>query len=89
MAEGCPALALEQGEKTELPPALYLQGTEDIAHPRPQLDRFVAAHRQAGGVVDLELFEGEGQGFIIRKAGSPASNRAIEMIIEFVHKQIR
>ena len=31
-------------------------------------------------MVDLELFDGEGQGFIMGKAGSPASNRAIEMI---------
>src|SRR5438876_889439 len=89
MDEGCPARALEQGERAQLPPVLYLQGTEDLAHPRPQLDRFVAAYRKAGGVVDLELFDGEGQGFIMRKAGSPASNRAIDMIIEFVHKQIR
>jgi hypothetical protein len=35
------------------------------------------------------LFEGEGQGFIMRKAGSAASNRALEMIVEFAHKQIR
>src|SRR5262245_22904532 len=89
MAEGAPALALERGESAQLPPVLYLQGTEDVAHPRPHLDRFVAAYRKAGGTVDLDLFEGEGQGFIMRKAGSPASNRAIEMIIEFVHKQIR
>lgn len=89
MAEGAPALALEKGEKMQLPPVLYLQGTEDIAHPRPQLDRFVAAYRKAGGVVDLELFDGEGQGFIMRKVGSPASNRALEMIAEFTHKQIR
>jgi acetyl esterase len=89
MAEGGPALALERGETVQLPPVLYLQGTEDLAHPRPHLDRFVAAYRKAGGVVDLELFDGEGQGFIMRKAGSPASNRAIELIVEFVHKQIR
>jgi acetyl esterase/lipase len=89
MAEGAPAGALERGEKLELPPVLYLQGTEDLAHPRPHLDRFVAAYRKAGGAVDLELFEGEGQGFIMRKAGSPNSNRAIEMIVEFTHKQIR
>ena len=89
MAEGAPARALEQGEKVELPPVLYVQGTEDVAHPRPHLDRFVAAYRKAGGVVDLELFEGEGQGFIMRKAGSPASNRALDLIVEFVHKQIR
>jgi acetyl esterase len=53
--------------------------------PRPHLDRFVAAYRRAGGVVDLELFQGEGQGFIMRKVGSPNSNRALEMIIEFTH----
>lgn len=89
MAEGCPALALERGETLQLPPVLYLQGSEDLVHPRDQLDRFVAAYRRAGGVVDLDLFEGEGQGFIVKKAGSPASNRAIERIVEFVHKQIR
>ena len=89
MAEGSPARALEQGEKVELPPVLYVQGTEDVAHPRPHLDRFVAAYRKAGGVVDLELFEGEGQGFIMRKPGSPASNRALDLIAEFTHKQIR
>jgi acetyl esterase/lipase len=89
MAEGAPAGALERGEPVQLPPVLYLQGTEDVAHPRPHLDRFVAAYRKAGGVVDLELFEGEGQGFIMRKAGSAPSNRALDMIVEFVHKQIR
>lgn len=89
MADGSPALALERGETLQLPPVLYLQGTEDVAHPRPHLDRFVAAYRQAGGSVDLELFDGESQGFITRKAGSPASSRAIALIVEFVHKQIR
>jgi acetyl esterase/lipase len=89
MDEGAPASALERGEKVQLPPVLYVQGTEDLAHPRSQLDRFVTAYRKAGGVVDLELFDGEGQGFIMRKAGSPASNRALDLIVEFVHKQIR
>ena len=89
MADGTPALALERGEAVQLPPVLYVQGADDVAHPRPQLDRFVAAYRKAGGMVHLELFEGEGQGFIMRKPGAPASNRAIELIIEFVHKQIR
>ena len=89
MDEGSPATALEKGVKVQLPPVLYLQGTEDVAHPRPHLDRFVAAYRKAGGQVDLELFDGEGQGFIMRKPGSPASDRALALINEFVHKQIR
>ncbi len=89
MDEGAPATALEKGEKVQLPPVLYLQGTDDVAHPRPHLDRFVAAYRKAGGTVDLELFDGEAQGFIMRKAGTPASNRALDLINEFVHKHIR
>ena len=89
MDEGSPATALEKGERVQLPPVLYLQGTEDLAPPRPHLDRFVAAYRKAGGVGDLELFEGEGQGFIMRKAGAPASNRALELINEFTLKQLR
>ena len=89
MDEGSPATALEKGERVQLPRVLYLQGTEDLAHPRPHLDRFVAAYRKAGGVVDLELFEGEGQGFIMRKAGTPASDRALDLISEFTLKHLR
>src|SRR5215470_15271834 len=34
MAEGSPLRILQRGEKVELPPAKYIQGTDDIAHPR-------------------------------------------------------
>jgi len=86
MAEGNPVLALERGERVALPPALYLQGTSDKAHPRADLDRFVVHYRKAGGQVELELFEGEAEGFITRNPSAPAAVRAIEKIIEFVHK---
>jgi len=89
MAEGSPVLALERGERVEMPPLLYLQGGSDVAHPRPDLDRFVAGYRKAGGQVELELYEGEGQAFITRNPTSPNAARATEKIIEFVHKQIR
>jgi len=89
MGEGNPVLALERGERVEMPPVLYLQGTKDAAHPRPDLDRFVAAYRKAGGQVDLEIYEGEGQAFITRNPTSPAAGQARDKIIEFVHKQIR
>src|SRR5262249_30054479 len=35
MAEGSPVRALERGESVAMPPAIYLQGTEDVAHPAP------------------------------------------------------
>jgi predicted Rossmann fold nucleotide-binding protein DprA/Smf involved in DNA uptake len=34
MAEGNPTLALERDESVQMPPALYLQGTADLAHPK-------------------------------------------------------
>ena len=89
MAEGNPVLALERGERVETPPVLYLQGTNDPAHPRPHLDRFVAGYRKAGGQVELELYDDAGQSFITKNPTSPAAVRAMDKIIEFVHKQIR
>lgn len=88
MAEGNPTLALERGEPVETPPVLYLQGTRDMAHPRPDLDRFVTQYRKLGGQVDLELLEGEAEGYINKKPASPAVARTIGRIIEFVHKQL-
>jgi len=89
MAEGNPTLALERGEQVPLPPVLYLQGTADPAHPRPNLDRFVASYRKAGGRVDLHLFEGMSQAFISEQPSAPASLDAIDKIIEFVHREMR
>jgi acetyl esterase/lipase len=90
MAEGSPVMALERGERIEsMPPVLYLQGSKDQAHPRPDLDRFVAAYRKAGGQVDLELLEGVGEGFLTKDPTSSAARQAIDRIIEFVHKQLR
>jgi acetyl esterase/lipase len=88
MAEGSPVRALERGEQVALPPALYLQGTADMAHPRADRDRFVENYRKAGGHLELELFEGEAEGFIGRNSNSPNAARAMEKIIDFVHRQL-
>ena len=89
MAEGNPTLALERGESVPTPPVLYIQGTHDKAHPKPDRERFIASYRKAGGRVDLHLFEGMDQAFITNDPGAPASLAAIEKIIEFVHGEIR
>jgi acetyl esterase/lipase len=88
MAEGNPVLVLERGERVETPPVVYIQGTHDQAHPRAHLDRFVSQYRKIGGQVDLELMEGEAEGYINRKPASPAVAATISRIIEFVHKQL-
>jgi acetyl esterase/lipase len=87
MEEGNPVRALERGESAETPPALYIQGKLDQAHPYNHLERFVAEYRKAGGKLELEMFEDEAEGFIVRRPQSPESVRAIGKIIEFVHAQ--
>ncbi len=88
MTEGNPTLALERGEKGQMPPLLYLQGTADVAHPKPNRDSFIAAYRKAGGKIDLHLFEGVGEAFITNDPASQQARDAIEKIIEFVHREI-
>ena len=87
-AEGNPTLALERGEAVEKPPVLYLQGTADMAHPKPSRDQFVASYKQAGGRVELHLFEGVGEAFVTNDPTSPQAKEAIERIIEFVHREL-
>jgi acetyl esterase/lipase len=89
MTEGNPTLALERGEKAQMPPVLYLQGTADVAHPKPNRDSFIAAYRKAGGKVDLQMFEGVGEAFITNDPASQQARDAIEKIIEFVHREMR
>ena len=85
MAEGSPVRILERGEKTALPPVLYLQGTADVVHPRPNTDSFVAAYLKAGGSVALHLYDGEGEGFFLKDADTRNSADALDRIVEFLH----
>src|SRR6516225_3593993 len=100
MAEGNPVMALERGERVELPPVLYIQDSRDIVHPRPQLERFVELYRKAGGQVDLELSErasdvfaprnppaAVARAFEKRDPSSPAAVRTVEKMIAFVREQ--
>jgi acetyl esterase len=102
MAEGNPVMALERGERVELPPVLYIQDTRDIVHPRPQLERFVELYRKAGGRVDLELCEGAADAFAPRNPppalarsfekrdpSSPTAVRVVERMIAFVREHTR
>src|SRR5262244_880747 len=88
MADGAPARILARGERTALPPVLYLSRTNEVAHPRPDLDEFVLQYRRTGGQVDLALFEGETEGFLTRNLTSPAAQQALEQIIAFVHQHL-
>jgi acetyl esterase/lipase len=87
MEEGNPVGILERGEDVQMPPVLYVQGGNDVVHPRPDLERFVAQYRKRGGEVELALYEGEGEGFL-RSPQSKAAPLAMRRIIDFVHARL-
>jgi acetyl esterase len=87
MAEAAPARILARGEKTALPPVLCLRREHEDAHPRPDLDEFVRQYRQAGGKIDLTIFEGEGEG-VLRDLSSPTAQQALEQMTEFIHQHL-
>jgi acetyl esterase len=87
MEEGNPVGILDRGEAVEMPPVLYVQGANDIVHPKADLERFVASYRKRGGEVDLALYEGEGGGFI-RDPASKAAPVAMQRIVDFVHARL-
>ena len=89
MAEGAPARILEAGEAAATPPVLVVQGTADKMHPRPHLDRFADAYRRRGGSIEIEFYDGEAAGFILRNTVNPANAAAgLERVIGFVHRTL-
>lgn len=87
MEDGNPQRILERGEVGTLPPLLVLQGTRDDNLPPDMASRFAAAWRQAGGLVELEEFEGQPHAFITKDPESAASRRALDLIKAFVARQ--
>ena len=79
-------------EATARPPILIVQGTADGNIPLPMIEGFVETYRSAGGEVRLELYEGQGHGFMARPGRSvedtDAARRALEAIVEFVCQRV-
>jgi acetyl esterase len=88
MAEAAPARILAHGERTVMPPVLCLARSYEEAHPRPDLDEFVRQYRQAGGKIDVTIFEGEGEG-LLRDLSSPTAQQALEQMTTFIHQHLR
>jgi acetyl esterase/lipase len=87
MAEAAPARILARGERTALPPVLCLARSYEEAHPRPDLDEFVRQYRQAGGQIDVTIFEGEGEG-LLRNLSLPVAQQALEQMMAFMHQHL-
>jgi acetyl esterase len=87
MAEGAPARILARGERTALPPVLCLARKYEAGHPRPDLEEFIRQYRQAGGTIDVTIFEGEGEG-LLRDLASPMVQQALEQMSAFIHQHL-
>jgi acetyl esterase/lipase len=84
MADANPQLILERGEAGMPPPALELQGTNDDNVVPDMADRFAAAYRKAGGMLELVKFPGAPHAFTARDPNSADTRRALELITDFV-----
>ena len=82
MEEGNPFQILLRREEVHLPPTLLIQGTADQNLPVPVTEQFVAAYRQAGGTIELEMFPDMPHGF--GYTASPDTDRAVALMKKFV-----
>jgi hypothetical protein len=61
-------------------------GTKDEWTPVELAERFAAAYRSAGGVMDLELLEGERHTFVNEHPFAPNSVKTVDMVKAFMKK---
>ena len=87
MAEGAPARILARGEKTALPPTLALRRSHEDAHPRPDFDEFIEQYRNAGGQIDVTIFEEEGEG-LLRDLSSDIAKQTLEQMGAFINQHV-
>lgn len=96
MTEGNPMLALERGEAVELPPAMWVQSTQDQVHnyrdpssdfPGTESERFTEYYRRAGGEIETLYFDAPMM-FTTAHADLPESIAALQAIVDFVHKTV-
>lgn len=87
MAEGAPARILASGERTELPPTLCLARGYEAAHPRPDLEEFVRQYRNAGGRLDLTIFEEEGDG-VLKDLSTDVARQAMDQMTAFIRETL-
>jgi acetyl esterase/lipase len=96
MAEGSPLLALERGEKVEMPPAIWIQAKNDLIHdyrdPNSGFDgseaqRFVDRYRRAGGEIELFYYDAPLH-FTSEHPEMPQSIDAMQRVNQFIHRQM-
>ncbi|MGH2363573.1 MAG: alpha/beta hydrolase [Chloroflexota bacterium] len=86
MQEGTPIRALEHDAAVDMPPVLLLQREGDPVHPLPMQEHFVAAYRQRGGDIRMEMFSGVAERFAPSE-DVPETMRVMDLITTFIQQQ--
>jgi acetyl esterase len=86
MSEGSPPAILDRGETVFLPPALVFGGDADEWVPVETMRRLADGWKKAGGEVELQLYPGQGHGFMTGKPNAPLAGPAIERMRAFIRK---
>jgi acetyl esterase/lipase len=84
MAQGSPLRIVTEGEQESLPPALLVQGGDDVILSPGMSERFAEAYRAAGGELDLRIYPGQPHTFITKTPDAPASQQALADIRDFI-----
>ena len=87
MAEAAPARILAGGERTALPPSLFLARSYEAGHPRHDSDEFIRQYQKAGGQMDVTFFDGEGEG-LLRDLSSDVAKQTLEEMTAFINQHI-
>src|SRR5918992_2031098 len=87
MAEGSPQTIIEQDEAIDLPPILMLLKANDRNHPLEMQERFVAAYRKRGGMIEVHTFDGLPEHRMVPSPSQPETMRVIDTITEFIRRQ--
>ncbi len=87
MAEAAPARILDRGERTALPPSLFLARDYEAGHPRPDSDEFIRQYRKAGGQMDVTFFDGEGER-LLGDLTSEVAKQTLDQMTAFINQHI-
>jgi acetyl esterase len=87
MAEGSPQTIIEQDESINLPPILMLLKANDRNHPLEMQERFVAAYRKRGGLIEVHTFDGLPEHRMVPSPSQPETMRVIDIITGFIRRQ--
>ena len=87
MAEGDPLRILDRGDYITLPPVFLLARMYEESHPLPDREKFIKKYTEAGGHLDVTIFEGTNDG-LFSDPSSSIAKKALQQMRSFINEHI-